>query len=510
VQVGDLETEDFPTSPGQRRLLFLHAMDPTGHAQSGTRCFKVLGPLDPNALRASLHTLIERHESLRTVFPAFSTQRILQAVDVPLQVMGACRSWEEALHRALPLPFDPAVGPLMTVTIVPVAAEVLLIFRFHLLAVDGWSMEVFFRDLSALYEARDAPLQVLHVQYVDWSAWQAEQLTAVRRSELRKWWRSHLEGAPLTLDLVPLKTSRLGGMQRLVLGADIYAALTETARRWNRSNFTVLAAASALVLAARSGQNEIVLGIAATIREEPETHNVLGFFVNSLPLRIAVQGDGGFAEFAGRVAAEIADCYLHKDLPFEDVVDALAPPRTPFRSPVIQVNFAHHDAGSLGTLELAGCETEEIAYVGGSGKFELTLRTQTCDDGSLTLWAEYDGTTVDEATGLDILETYRAILTMIAADSRCEAAVLLKVARSQTVRLVTGIFAEVLGLPSVKSTDDFFALGGSSLLLPEVVARLAKTGIVIALRVLYADPRPIAIAASALGAAVAHDSRSLT
>jgi hypothetical protein len=406
----------FPTSPAQRRLLLLHALDPTGFAYSTTRCFRVRGPFDQNAFRAALDALIARHEPLRTVFLGLATQYVRPTMDTAVRIVAPCRSWDEALDSVGTQRFDVAEGPLLAVTVIPVGVVTLLAVRFHLLAADGWSMRVFFRDLAIRYESSTAPLPRLAVQYVDWAAWQAGQLTAQRRNELRRWWREYLSRAPLSLDLGPPTAAPRTGARRILASPVTHGALEDLARRSRRSTYAVLAAACAVVLAARTGQDEVIVGVAVANREEPETRDLLGFFVNSLPLRISVREPARFVDLVHHVAKQTAVCHEHKDLPFDDIVTELAAPWVRGRCPLVQASFAHHYGGSLGTLDLAGCVVEEITDVGGEGRFELMLRTRATDDGGLDVLAEYNGVTVDDRAASEMLSSYHGILTTIAAN----------------------------------------------------------------------------------------------
>jgi hypothetical protein len=528
--------DTFPMSSAQRRLWFLHELDPTGYAQSTGRCFRVTGALDLDALRTAVDLLVARHEPLRTVFPVTAAgepvQRVRPAGHVPVRepVQAGER---EAVRRAVALmarPFDLAGGPLLRVAVIRLApGEHLLVVAIHLLAADGWALQVLFEELATLYGDRTADLPPLPVQYVDWAAWQAERLTGRRRAELLDWWRRELSAAPLTLDLEPARPRGAGPplprRTHRVLSPAVTRAAAELARTERQTVFAVLAAACALVLGRRGGQERLLIGLAVSNRERPEVQRVLGFFVNTVALSVDLTGDPAFHVLVRRVAAAAGAAYAHQDLPFEDLVAELRPRRDPARSPVVQLAFAHHPAGTAGALTLRGCSVRECRIDAEFAKFELTIRAEETGDGGLVLWGEHDAALVDAATVGDLLTSYEAVLLAAASRPQARLSALLPSTRvrgseasaalSDTAlpdvalreaavpdaggpveRAVARIFAEVLGVPEPGRDENFFDLGGHSFPLVTVRARL-RTELCheIPLRDLYAAPTAAAVAA---------------
>ncbi|RKH35905.1 hypothetical protein D7Y13_00630 [Corallococcus praedator] len=487
-------TTVFPMSFAQQRLCFLHRMDPSGAAHVTVRCHRVTGPLDLRALREALDVLVARHEPLRTVFPLGTHQRVSPDGRGHVDVVDATTE-EEALRHAqaeVARPFDLEHGPLLRLTVVRLEPRVhFLVFAVHLLVADGWSLQVFSEDLALAYRAavlgEPTGLSELPVQYADWAAWQREQLTAARRESLSHGWRERLSGVPLFLDLVPPRPV-LGQGRRAhrVLPAAVVDSVRALASAERQTVFTVLAAACGIVLGHHAGREQVLLGLAVANRDLPEVERVLGFFVNTVVLKVDLRGDPDFRELLGRVAGATADAYAHKDLPFEQLVADLAPPRDPTRSPVVQVNFAYHPAGTAGALALHGCEVTEPLLDLPTAKFELTLRVEERSDGLCTVWAEFDESLFDLAFIEGLLAAYEDILRTAAPGARMPR---LRPVRTATEEHLARIFADVLKVASVHAHDDFFQLGGHSLQLVEIAARVrTEMGQDLGLRELYQHP----------------------
>ncbi|WP_257463244.1 condensation domain-containing protein [Archangium lipolyticum] len=483
-----------PMSFAQQRLCFLHWLDPSGFAQSTARCFRVTGPLDTTALSAAVDVLVARHESLRTVFPLGTHQHVLPDGRGHLHVLDVADE-SEAPRQAEALvsqPFDIENGPLLRLTVLRSGPEThFLVFSAHLLVADGCSLQVFFEELAIAYRAavlgEPAGLPELPVRYTDWAEWQREQLTDSRRAELSRWWRQRLSGLPLMLDLVPPRRA-LGRGRRMhhVLPTEVTAAVRAFASAERQTVFTVLAAACGVVLGHAASRQQVLLGLAVANRDPPEIERVLGFFVNTVALRIDLSGDPDFRELLVRVAGTLAASYAHKDLPFEQLVAELAPPRDPTRSPIVQVNFAHHPLGTIGALELHGCSVKEHLLDFATAKFELTVRVEETPDGTSIVWAEFDESMFDTGFVDGLLSAYEEVLRAAAPGVPVSR---LLPARSATERALTRIFSDVLGLEAVGPYDDFFRLGGHSLQLIDIAVRVrAELGPHIGLRDLYANP----------------------
>ncbi|MCP3063638.1 condensation domain-containing protein [Myxococcus sp. K38C18041901] len=494
-------TTAFPMSFAQQRLCFLHRMDPTGAAHATVRCHRVTGPLDSRALREALDVLVARHEPLRTVFPLGTQQQVSEAGHAHVRVLEVATE-AEALRLAYEeaaRPFDLEQGPLLRLTVMQLTPRThFLVLAVHLLAADGTSLQVFTEELALAYRAalagQSAVLPELPVQYVDWAAWQREQLTAERRESLSRWWREQLSGVPLFLDLVPPRPV-LGRGRRMhrVLPAGVAEGVRALASAERQTVFTVLAAACGRVLGHRAGREQVLLGLAVANRDLPEVERVLGFFVDTVVLQVDLRGDVDLRALLTRVASATAAAYAHKDLPFEQLVADLRPPRDPTRSPVVQVNFAYHPVGTAGALALHDCEVTELLLDLPSAKFELTVRVEERSDGAFTVWAEYDESLFDSVFIEGLLAAHEEVLRAATPDARAS---LPRSPPEGRERHLSRIFADVLRVASVAPDDDFFLRGGHSLQLVEVAVRIRnEMGQDLSLRELYQHPTVAGIAA---------------
>jgi hypothetical protein len=434
-------TAVFPLSFAQHRLLSLHDADPSGVAHSVTRVYRVDGPLDPAVLQRAIDILVDRHEPLRTAFPAgapaMAGQHIVACRPVRLayaDLSGRSGEVPAAVARIRSEPFQPTAGPLLRVCLLRTKPDrYVLVIGMHLLAADGWGWQVFSDDLAEAYRAALAgeppDLPELPVQYADWSGWQRDRLAGPRVAELVRHWRAVLAGLPLTLALPrPPDHARPGpvsGWQARRLPPGLLTALQALAAARRTSVFVVLAACCGTVVGRLAGQRRLVLGLALANRDHPQVGGLLGFFVNSVPLPVDLTGDPPLGTLLHRVARSTADAYAGGELPFEEIVAAVtpsgkgspggAPLRNTGRSPLVPVMFAHHPLRSTGVLRLAGCLVQEREPEMSTAKFELTIRVREEGNGGATMSAEYDAALVDGDGASGLLSDYIALLEAAAA-----------------------------------------------------------------------------------------------
>ncbi|MET0405119.1 MAG: condensation domain-containing protein, partial [Cystobacter sp.] len=291
-----------------------------------------------------------------------------------------------------------------------------------------------------------------------------------RCEALSREWRQWLEGVPAVLDLVPFRRDQGPGRRvQRALSVELLTALRALAGAERKTLFTVLAAAWGAVLGWSSGRERLLLGLAVAHRELPEVERVLGFFVNSVALRIDLEGEPTFRALLDRVARATSVALELQALPFEQVVAALAPARNPDRSPLVQVHFAHHPVGSLGVLALRDCTVSGRELDTAPVKFELTLKVEETADGGGRVWAEFHEGRFPPGFVETLLATYEGVLRAAAPEVPVAR---LMPARTGTERSLARLFAEVLGVEELGPHDDFFQRGGHSLLLLEVVARV--------------------------------------
>ncbi|WP_244927184.1 MupA/Atu3671 family FMN-dependent luciferase-like monooxygenase [Streptomyces eurocidicus] len=344
--------EGAPLSPGQERIWFLERMLPGRTAYNETKAVRLDGPLDVPALRAALRGLVARHEGLRTVFREIAgepRQLVLPPGEPDFEVVDGTDSGE-ALRHVLDTEsarlFDLADGPLFVTRLVREGADRhVLVLSLHHIVVDAASATILARDLSALYRAeRDgapAALPAPAWSYADYAREQHERGTADGDGADLAYWLGALGGGPPDLELPtdrprPTTMTSHGRAVFRTLGPELSARLRDLGRGHRATLFMTLLAGYAAMLHRVTGQEDLVIGTPMTNRPE-RAEDVLGFFVNTLALRVDLSGDPAFGTLLERVRTVALDAYDHAAVPFETVVRALAPRRATDRTPVFQV-----------------------------------------------------------------------------------------------------------------------------------------------------------------------------
>ncbi|MEV5442095.1 amino acid adenylation domain-containing protein [Streptomyces sp. NPDC052644] len=407
-------------SYAQQRLWLLHRLQPDSPAYNIPAAVRLTGPLDEERLRHALYTVAGRHDILRTTFTE-QDGRPVQIVgerplveftrtdlrDDPDPRAAASRIAAELAAR----PFDLGREALARWTLARTGEqEYVLALCLHHIITDGWSTGVLLREVRAHYSGEELP--ELPLQYADYAAWQRQWLdSGVLRRQLDHW-RDVLAGAPPALELPtdlprPAIPSLRGVHLHDALAPDTVAALRGLAEDHGATLFMVLQAVWSALLARRSGQNDIVVGVPVAGRSRTETENLIGFFVNTLPLRTRVDHREPFGRLLDRVRANCLDAFAHQDVPFERLVEELAPERDLSRNPIFQAMLILQNAprderttlGAEGEVTLERLPLEE-----GMAKFDITLMAEEpTADGPLPLVLEY-------ATDLFTEETARAVL----------------------------------------------------------------------------------------------------
>src|SRR6185295_17638097 len=263
--------------------------------------------------------------------------------------------------------------------------EHLVLFTLHHIAFDGWSSGILMRELAALYPAfaagRPSPLPALPVQYADFSVWQRAWLRGEALEAQLRYWRERLAAAPAVLELPadrprPAVPSGRGGVCSAVLPEDLAAPLAALCRNSGTTRFMVLLAAWKALLHRLTDRTDLVVGTPVANRSWIEIEELIGFFANTLVLRtdLRMERPAGlpFTELLARVREVALGAYAHQDLPFEKLVEELAPERSLSHAPLFQVMFLLQDA-SPRTLALPGLVLEAVPLPGGTAKFDLTL-----------------------------------------------------------------------------------------------------------------------------------------
>ena len=384
---------EIPLSYAQRRLWFLDRLEGASATYTIPLALRVRGMLDRAALEAAVGDLVERHESLRTIFP--------DTLGVPRQVIldaGVARprlsvtaveegSLAGALSGAARTGFDLAREPPLRVHLFALGeSEHVVLLLLHHIAGDGWSLAPLLRDLGRFYEARcqgqAAAIAALPVQYADYTLWQHAVLGSEEDGESAiarqlSFWTSQLAGLPDQLDLPldrarPAVSSYRGGSVGLRLSGALHGALLELARASGASLFMVLQAGLSALLTRLGAGNDIAIGSPIAGRTDSALDDLVGFFVNTLVLRTDTSGAPSFRELVGRVRAGNLAAYSHQELPFERLVEVLNPSRSLSRHPLFQVMLVLQNNAEL-RPELLGLDAGFEAVSTASAKFDLSL-----------------------------------------------------------------------------------------------------------------------------------------
>ncbi len=426
---------DLPPSFAQERLWFLDRLDPGSPLYNMPAAARLRGRLDVAALAAALGEILRRHEALRTVFVEEAgrpVQRVLpwRPFELPVADLsalpGAARTaaLDRLSRQETRTPFDLTAAPLARALLLRAGEEDhTLVLTLHHIASDGWSLNVLLRELSALYGAaaagRPSPLPELAVQYGDYAVWQRGWLRdEVLESQLA-WWRTALAGLPPALDLAadrprPAVRGLRGAYLPARLTGGLAAAVRSRAQAEGVTPFMLLLASFQALLSRFSGQEDVAVGSPVANRNRIETEPLIGFFVNMLVLRGDLSGDPGFQELLGRARTFTLGAWSHQDVPFEKLVEEIAPQRDPSRTPLFQASLALQNAAAP-PLALPGLCAEPLDADAGVSRFDLTLLLRETEEGFAGS-LEYAAGLFDAVSMERLLGCYRTLLEAAAAD----------------------------------------------------------------------------------------------
>ncbi|MFD8804341.1 amino acid adenylation domain-containing protein, partial [Streptomyces sp. NPDC059597] len=429
--------EVMPLSFAQRRLWFLHRMEGPGATYNIPLALRLSGELDERALEDALADVVERHESLRTVFPVVDgvpSQRVLHP-DVARPRLRMSEVGEEDLPDRLTVAarhgFELSEEP-------PLYAELfrsdtdehVLLLVVHHIAGDGWSTGSLSRDLTTAYAARceggKPEWSALPVQYADYTLWQRELLgedsaaDSLLSTQLR-YWTQKLADLPEQVELPfdrqrPAVTSHRGAHVPVRIDAELHRGLRALARDGGASLFMVLQAGLAALLGKLGAGTDVPIGTPIAGRTDEAVDDLVGFFVNTLVLRTDLSGDPSFTELLGRVRADALSAYAHQDLPFEHLVETLNPARSLSHHPLFQTMLALQNA-PLGTFDLPRLRVEAGLVPTGTAKCDLSfMLTEEPGTDGLSGLVEYSTDVFDASTVEGIAERWLRLLRAVVAD----------------------------------------------------------------------------------------------
>lgn len=443
-----------PLSFQQERLWFLYELAPASRAYNCPSCFRLRGPLDAAALSRSLQELVNRHEILRTRFSSSSgspVQHIDPQAAIALALFDltdlAADAQEEVARQHLTTAarrlFKLEEGPLCRATLLRLHEnEHLFLLSFHHIVIDGWSLEIALREVAVLYESfsRNTPVALPPppIQYADYAAWQRQNAQGPERRALLDWWRERLRDVPPLLELPadrqrPKVQSHGGGIVPFQLDAELTAATRKLAVQHGMTLAMTLLTAFAALIHRYTHRDDIVIGIPSANRHRLELEGVLGFFVNTLPMRIDVSGDPTCTELLSRVRVTSVESFAHDELPFEQLVHELRHERNPGYNPVVQIGFAPQPPAER-DLWLADVQAETVAVDACKTILDLSMYLWE-EAASVTAHFEYSTDLFDAGTVQRMVGHFLLLLTAMTAapQQRVSALSMLSAAERSTI-----------------------------------------------------------------------------
>ncbi|MEQ1511207.1 MAG: amino acid adenylation domain-containing protein [Lysobacteraceae bacterium] len=409
-------TEAMPLSFAQQRLWFLAQMQDVSRTYHIPGALRLRGELDVAALGRALDRIVARHEVLRARFVMHgeTPMQHFSPADTGFTLrerdLSAANDAEDAFQAAMHQEFDASfqleTGPLLRGQLIRMAAdEHVLLIVIHHIVMDGWSLGLLVREIGQLYrsecEGAPDPLPPLTVQYADYAAWQRGLPEAEVWQAQSAYWRDNLRDAPALLELPtdrprPPQQSFDGDSLPIMLDPALSAGLRALSQRHGVTLFTTLFAAWTIVLHRLSNQSQVVIGIPAANRLQAELEPLVGFFVNTLAVRVDVDGGTSTAALLQQARLALLGAQAHQQLPFEQVVEVVKPPRSIAHSPIFQVMFSWQDE-EWRRIDMPGLQVESVEIAQDSAKFDLTLSLS--EDGERIVGGiEYATALFDHAT----------------------------------------------------------------------------------------------------------------
>ena len=381
-----------PLSDSQQRLWFIDRLEGTSTEYNVSMAVRLRGELDPSVLQRALDTVVERHESLRTRFVEIEGEPV-QVIEPAVSLVIEEDDWrglsdEEqreslgaAMRREADRPFDLGSGPLLRVRLLRLGeSDHVLLRTLHHIIDDAWSAAIFVRECIVLYDAyrdgRANPLPPLTVQYADFALWQHQLLAGARDAKLA-YWRTQLAELPERLTLQtdrarPERPAFEPGFYETAIPAGLTAALKRFSADHQATVYMSLLAALAVLLHRYTGDEDLAIGAPIANRHDPQLEGVIGFFVNTLVMRVRPTPHMTFEALLAQVRRTTLDAYRHQDVPFQRLVEELAPRRRAGETPLFQVALAMQNVPST-SLDIKGLTVERFSLGGVSALADLDL-----------------------------------------------------------------------------------------------------------------------------------------
>ncbi|MEO9028660.1 MAG: amino acid adenylation domain-containing protein [Ktedonobacteraceae bacterium] len=396
-----------PLSFAQQRLWFLNQLEPDNPVYNQAFAIRLTGALNVPRLKQSLNAIVARHEVLRTSFATGEdgpTQQIASSLSIPLRTVDLLDTppaeqkaqVQNIIRTEANAVFDLSKGSLLRATLLHLEEqEYVLLLIVHHIVGDGWSAKIFLRELPAFYEAfeagKPAHLPSLPIQYADFAVWQREQGQSAALDQQLAYWRERLAGAPTLLELPidhprPSMQTYQGAHVQHRLPASMTAALQVISQREHTTLFMSLLTAFAALLARSSGQEDLIIGTPIANRTRSELEDLIGFFANTLPIRVDLGAAPSFTQLLKQVRQRALEAYAHQDVPFERLVEHVQPERTLSHAPLVQVMMVLQQEQEQ-PLTFSNLHMELLDVEIEVAKFDLTLTVRQQGD---ELWCNWE------------------------------------------------------------------------------------------------------------------------
>ncbi len=506
-----------PLSFSQERIWALDRIGRSGDA-SGNIPFamRINGNLDMPALEKSLNEIIRRHEVFRTscktvdetprqsILPQSRFMISLEDLrELPESEKKVSMSRLVAEQAALP--FDLSKAPLLRAKLLRVLDdEHIFLLTTHVYVFDGWSTSVFFNEISECYQAysknENPRLPDLAMQYADFAKWHRDWLSGEVLEKQTSFWMQRLAGAGTLVNL-PLDhpLPAISGNKTSIIQFAVPDFLVKSFRKLTEQEgatlFMTLLAVFQTLLHRYANQDDIITGAIVSNRKLEETENMIGSFSNNILIRSDFSGDPNFAELIGRMRKTAGQAYSNQDVPFEELQEKLDPALR--RQPLFRVMFLLHQHPGKPGLALPGLKVEKIESSNGCSKYDLNL-VMTDAQGNLSGSLEYNEDIFEASTIMEMISRFLKILKKVTNNPKIPVSALPDFTKSgsavpdaeplqkfshakyrspgtSTEYAISEIWRKLLGLERVGIDDNFFHIGGHSLLVTRVISRLRKT-----------------------------------
>ncbi|MFC9438906.1 amino acid adenylation domain-containing protein, partial [Nocardia sp. NPDC057030] len=450
--------EHIPLSLAQQRMWFLNQFDTASAANNIPFAIRLSGLLDVSALQAAITDVIERHETLRTVYPAIdgtgyqvilpTAQAVPDLAPKPL-AEHELADWLRGFALA---GFDVAAEVPLRIALAELSpSEHVVVVVVHHIAADGASVAPFLRDLLGAFLSRrnGAPPAVppLPVQYADYTLWQREVLgdesdpTSVAAAQIA-YWRHVLAGIPDRLELPadrprPPVASGGGAEYTFEVSAEVHRGLIELAQRSGATEFMVVHAAFAVLLARLTGTDDITIGTPVAGRGERELDGLIGMFVNTLVLRTPIDPGASFLDLLDATKETDLAAFSHAELPFERLVEVLDPVRSQAHHPLFQVALFFQNM-TRAQVELPGLSAQAVEFDGAVAKFDLQLTVVPKPENGFSAQFLYATDLFDEATVAEFARRFERLLVAVGADPERAVGEIDLLAPAELARILVG------------------------------------------------------------------------